>query len=252
MLKKVLLFTLFAALFTPAFFAIAEETIDEQAECDKPWSVDLQTDFYSAYMFRGQNLFDGASIQPSIVAGYDFGDIGSVGGYVWSHLSADEQVPSEDRYTEIDYSLFYSFEINIVSLEAGLLWYTYPREHDNINDTAEFYGKIALDLPLNPSLTYFRDYEEFDVDYYQLGISQEVEAPFLGDGFKFTPYLTMGFASNSEAIYEENGLETITIGATFDTSLGDFGVIPNVHYNFKIDDNTDNQFWFGVTFKYGL
>lgn len=246
MCTKIKLFIALIAVLGFATYAAAEE------ECEKPWEVNLQADLFSAYMFRGQNLFDGASLQPLVAGSYDFEEFGSVGGYVWSHLSMDKSRSAEERFTEIDYNLYYSLSFEPVTAEIGLLWYTYPNGDDDIDNTEEWYIKIELDTFLSPTFTYIRDFDVYDANFYTLGFSHKLECDCLGEGFNITPAATFFFASDAETYYEDNGLESITVGVSSDMTLGEIAVVPSINYNFKIDETTKNQFWFGLTFQYDI
>ena len=233
-----------------AFLGLATYVAAEEVE--KPWEVNLQADLFSAYMFRGQNLYDGASLQPLVAGSYEFEELGSVGGYVWSHLSVDKSRSAEERFTEVDYNLNYALSFEPVTAEVGLLWYTYPDGDDDIDSTQEWYIKLSLDTILSPTFTYFRDFDVYDANFYTLGFSHKLECDCLGEGFNVTPALTFFFASSAENVYEDDGLEAITLSFSSDMNLGEMAVVPSINYNFKIDETTANQFWFGLTFKYDI
>lgn len=227
------------------------------AKADSPLSFDLCTAFSTDYMFRGQNLYDGTSIQPYGNLIYDTG-YGKLTASLWMHLSAEGDRQAE-KFTEMDETIFYSVNLtDEVGVKLGHIWYTYPDDNDEINDTNELFVGVSLNdtelspFPLNPSLTVYKDYRATEYWYYELGFSHEVECKCLGDGFKFTPFATFGFASNAEKVYSDDGLEHVNIGSSFPTKLGDIAIIPTVSYNFKVDDNTTNEFWFITHFMFSL
>ena len=233
-------------------FAQAEDS----SEPKKPWSVDLSTAFNSDYMFRGFNLYDGISIQPSVTANFDTG-FGTISGNLWMHLSGEGDKQAQ-KFTEIDESITYSLELEPVTLKTGILWYTYPDGDDDIKDTSEVFASVGLDdskwLPfaLNPIFSVYEDYRVFDAWYYELGFSHTFECDCLGKGFSTVPYVTFGFASSAESEYADNGLEHVTIGTSFPLTTGDISVTPTLNYTFKVDDATVNEFWIGTTFGYSL
>ncbi|MCB0336295.1 MAG: hypothetical protein KDD62_08310, partial [Bdellovibrionales bacterium] len=129
--------------------------------------VDLNAAFYSDYMFRGFNLYDGASIQPSVGVSYDMQDAGAVRAGLWSHLSAEGGNGASDKFTELDYILSYDISAGLASFSAGHIWYTFPRDSDGLDDTGEFYGAVSFDTLLSPTVSVYYDYDLFDAFYYE-------------------------------------------------------------------------------------
>ncbi len=237
-----------AMVTSVAQFAIAEDTTETKA-----FSLTTATDIYTAYMFRGFRVYDGTSIQPSVNAAYDTGEFGSFGGNVWAHFPGESD-KQDQKFTEIDYTLSWSKTFEPVTFTAGYVWYTYP--HDNTGTavkTSEIFMSASLDTFLNPTFSFFQDDDAFTAQYYQLGFSHTIEWDCLGDGFNTTPYINFGFASNAkDVVYDDNGLEHITFGTSFDLKLGDIRVVPSLNYTRGIDDLTTSTFWAGVGFSYSL
>lgn len=217
---------------------------------DIEYSLDTLAAFNSAYVFRGTTLYDGASIQPEITAKADTGDTGAFIFDVWDHTSADN--PEDDtRFNEVDFTLGYTVPVDIVTLGAGYKWYRYQNNHPGFAATQEYYLSAAVDTVANPTLTYVRDIDAGTYNYYDLTLSEKFEEVCgMGDGFNIKPYVTFGFASNAEGVYEHGGLVQTTVGLSSDLALGDVSVTPNVNYSFESDAATDNQFWMGFTLGY--
>lgn len=224
---------------------IAEESSD--------LSLGLTTDFNSDYMWRGFNLYDGTSIQPSLDANYNLGSMGNIGLNVWSHLSAEGGQGAAEKFTEIDYTAHWDMAFDAWSVSVGHIWYQYPRNSDDIEDSAEVFASISHDCAINPTLKVFHDYDQYDNQYYELGFSHEFETSALGDGFKTTPYVAVGFADNAEKVYDEDsGVTHVAVGTSFNFQTGDLTVSPNLNYSFKVDDATQDEFWVGVRLGYGI
>ena len=223
--------------------AIAEET--------KAWSVDTSAAFYSEYMFRGFKLSDHTSIQPSITGNYET-DLGTFSGNLWMHIPA-ESGSADTKFTELDETIKYSYAFDDVTVAAGHVWYTYPDSDDDIASTAEFFASLAVNSPLlNPVLSVYHDYQEFDTQYYELGLSHNFEECFEGSAATVAPFVAFGFGSNTEKVYADNGLEQVTFGASMSIPLGSLSFIPSVNYTAQVDDNTVNQFWFGSSLNYSF
>jgi hypothetical protein len=234
----------FALLFILPSFLLAEE--------ESNFSGEISTTVASDYMFRGFALDEGASIQPAANLYYDSADYGVWGVGVWSHISAEH--PSDEyTYTEVDYEVNWSKEYGDFSLVLGHFWYTYPHSRGgSIPSTNEFYASLGYNTFLSPILTVYHDYKIFDTQYYELVFSHELTSDHLGEGFNLTPYLSFGFGSNTEKVYEDDGLVVVATGLNSYLSLGDIGVTPGLHYSFKVDDATINRFWFDLNFSYSF
>lgn len=218
---------------------------------DDKFSAGLKAGIFTDYMFRGTNLYDGVSIQPTLSLGYDLGNAGSIGGSSWAHLSGEGGESATDKFTEVDHTLFYSYSMkDVATLSLGHIWYTYPGY--DITDTKEFFASLALALPLNPVLSAYQDYDAFDLQYYELGLSHTLKVDSLGKGFNVTPFVTFAFASNSEKVYENDGLVHTTFGASFDAKLGDVSLVPSLYVTRESDSATDNEFWMGTTFGFSM
>lgn len=229
----------------------ADADTAQAAEEEKFWSVDTSVSVFSDYMWRGFRLYDGPSIQPSLTVSADTG-YGVLSGNGWMHISGDSDKQAE-RFTEFDGTLKYEYQIGPVVLGAGHIWYTYSDFGDGteIPDSAEFFGSVAVDVLLAPTLTVYHDYEEFHNQFYELGFSHEF-AEIFGEGTSVTPYASFGWASHAEKAYDKGGLEEVTIGTSLAMPFGPLSFEPSVNYTFGIDKLTQNQFWAGLTLAYSF
>ena len=165
------------------------------------------------------------------------------------HFSADQESGME-RFTEVDWTIKYEYSWDPVSVAVGYLWYRYPT--GDVADTDEFFATLGYDWDvLNPTLSFYQDTDLFDNQYYELTLSHEF-SDVLGEETATTPYVTFGFASDAEKVYEENGLVVVTAGTALSFAWGPVTVSPNINYTFKVDDNTVNNFWFGTNLSYSF
>ena len=236
--------------------ALLAAPADVRADDTSPLSVDLSTGIMSDYMWRGFNLYNGISIQPSGTVEYDLGDMGTIGGNLWMHLSAEGDTPPE-KFTEMDETVYYSIGFDSVTLKTGFIWYTYPDDSDDLEDATEYFASVSYADEnfigaLNPVFAFYDEFKVTDSQYYELGLSHELEIASMGEGFKFTPYVTFGFASNADDVFGDNGLVQITEGINIPLNWGVISVTPSLNYTHKIADNTNNEFWAGIIFGYSL
>lgn len=237
--KKILSSALLLAAAVGVSDAVAEDKIK--------FSLEPEVGFYTDYVYRGQNLYNGTSIQPEATLAAETEDMGTFSANVWSHVSAEDD-RTDEQFTRINYTLDYTLKLDMLSLSVGHLWYTHESNNVGLVDTAEYYAGMSLDTLLNPTFTYFRDYDEIDTNYFELTLSHKMEDTCgMGDGFNLTPYVTFGFTDENNVVYADNGLVQWTVGMSSDMKLGNLDVTPSFHYTVEEDDNADNQFWFGVT-----
>ena len=223
----------------------------EEAPADCALSLETSVGVFSDYMFRGFNLYDGISLQPSVAVAYTLGEYGTLSASNWMHFSAEGDRKAE-AFTEMDPEIRYSMDFDGFSVSVGHVWYVYPDGDDDINDTAEVLAEIELDTLLSPTFSVWHDYRDFDSQYYALGFSHEFLIEELGEGFNVTPYATFGFASNAEDVYADNGLVTISEGVSSTMKLGVIDVTVSLNYTHKVDDETDNEFWSGIEFVHAF
>ncbi|MDZ4785381.1 MAG: hypothetical protein SGJ02_04815 [bacterium] len=219
-------------------------------EDDNSFTLGLTTDLNSDYMWRGLNLYDGISVQPALDANYSLGEMGSIGANVWAHFSAEGGRSAAEKYTEVDYTAHWDKAFDGFAISLGHIWYTYPRDSDAIEDTAEFFGSISIDCPLSPYIEVFKDYDLYDNYYAEVGISHTFETAALGST---TPYVAIGYATDAEKVYaDDSGITHVGVGTSFEFKSGETTITPNINYNFSVDDNTDDEFWIGLNLGYSL
>ncbi len=223
-------------------------------EDERSWGISTAVGVYSEYMFRGKNVYEGTSIQPSITPYVSFGDFGTFSVNTWLQAPAESQEPPE-RFNELDTTVSYDLPIDIVTLSVGHIFYTFPGGDGRIADTREYFLGFSLDLPLNPSFTFFNDYNKGKYQYYSLTFRETFNIDALGDDASLTPFVNFAFASNSNdgpVFYFDNGLEHIDAGVSTDLKWGSVIVTPHLNYTFKVDDGTVNEFWMGLDFGYDI
>lgn len=226
------------------------------AEGDRAWGANATVGVYSDYMFRGKNVYEGTSLQPSATGYMDFAELGTLSANVWAHTSLETNEPPE-KFTEVDYTLSYDLEIWKFALSAGHIFYTFPGgSRARISDTEEFYVGLGLvDVPLNPRFTMYNDYNAGKYQYYTLGFDEVFHCPMLGEDTGIVPHVRFGFASNADdgpVFYKDNGLVHIDTGLAFEVPMGEFYLIPHFNFNFETDDYADNEFWMGVDLSYDM
>jgi uncharacterized protein (TIGR02001 family) len=131
-------------------------------------SVEVTADFFSKYVWRGQNLTDDWVFQPGVSATYR----GLTAG-VWGSLDLTDENDQSGEFIEYDWYLDYSGQINdTVGYSIGAIYYYFP----SIGTTTELYWGFNLDVPASPSITVYHDVDEADGIYVSLGVGHSIEA----------------------------------------------------------------------------
>lgn len=227
--------------------AQADEPVKSESE-ESRFAFEGKASFLSDYVFRGMNVYPDTSIQPFIRGAYSLDSHQGISGSVWAHFSAGGADRHDQNFTEFDYTVSYDLSFDWLKASAGHVWYLFPYDNTGaLPATKEIFATTTLALPLSPTFTFYSDYDEFDYQTYELSFAHTFGEP---GSFNCTPWIVFGFAGNSEKVYERDGLEHITVGLSADADLGIITAIPMLNYTFKIDENTNNQFWLGVSFKF--
>ncbi len=208
--------------------------------------ITAELGIYSKFMDRGFNLYDGVSAQPWLIGSYELGDMGSINGDIWSHFSLEGEDDIGNDFTEVDYAASYTLPIEEVGLSVGHIWYTFPRGKDVdfglVNSNEIFVEAAFEDTLLSPVFTFYSDYNEFKYEYYNLNLSHSLDL----EKISLVPSTNLGFASNSEKVYADDGLVEVTLGLAVPLELDSVTLNPNANYTFGIDDFTDDEFWAGI------
>lgn len=131
----------------------------------------VTADYFTKYIWRGQNLNDESVFQPSVSIGKN-----GFTATIWGNLDLTGENQNRDEFTELDYSIEYSASvpnINGVSFSAGVLYYDFP--NTTYEPTTEVYGGLNFDLPLTPYIKLYRDVGEINGGYLQVGIGHSIE-----------------------------------------------------------------------------
>ncbi len=146
------------------------------AEDEGGIEFELTADFFSKYIWRGQNLVDDWVFQPGVSATY-----GGLTASFWGNLDLTNENGSEGEFSEIDLTLDYSGQfpgIDILGYSVGMIHYDFPVT-GAADDTTELYAGVGLDVPASPSVTFSRDVDEASEGMYiSVGVGHSFENVF--------------------------------------------------------------------------
>ncbi len=156
---------LFMAVIT-ALICTVVMVLPALAEEEKP-SADFSVAVLSDYIWRGQELSrDSVVIQPSMTISYM-----GFSTNIWGNQDTDPYTSSGQddpaKWNETDFTLSYSKDFDLVSVEGGYIYYGL----DGADDSQEFFLSLGMDTLLSPGLTIYKDCDTYPHWYLLFGIS---------------------------------------------------------------------------------
>ena len=213
-------------------------------------------DYFSKYIWRGQNLNDKSVFQPSFSV--------SKSGFtanIWGNLELTDSREHSGEFTEFDYGLDYSApvpEVNGISFSIGVLYYDFPNTSEK--PTTEVYGGLNFDLPLAPYVKWYRDTQVNNGSYVQLGIGHTIEKLYeFSDkcycGLQIGSSIGYGSSRYNRVYLDTEGwkLNDWTSFASLPFCLDSWIIKPSINYSTMLNkdireanEHSDN-FWAGVS-----
>jgi len=216
----------------------------------------LSADYYSKYIWRGQNIDDKSVLQPTVSASA-YGFTGSL----WGNLDMTNKNDTSGEFSEFDWILDYTAAVpdnNWVNFSIGTIYYRFP--NTPFDPTTELYAGLSLSgVPLTPSFKWYRDVDEIKGSYFQFGVGQFFEKIYVMNEKCYCGLLlgaSYGWANsaynNGYFGVDGSGSNDLTLSAALCTQIDTWMVKPNINYSTMLSndirqatDKSDN-FWAGV------
>lgn len=245
MLKKEILVGLALMVFglLPALRpAYAEDNASHSpVEEIRTWdiSVGAGVDFYSKYIWRGQNLVDEPVLQPSAYVGIE-----NFTASVWGNYALTD----DEEWTELDYTLDYTTSLEFInpkleklSVSLGYIYYDFPNLPPN-NDSQEVYAAVSVDTLLFPSLAVYHDYDQGDGTYYEFSVAHSVPIEPLSLN------LSAAVGYNDGQWDYDSSFSNLLLGAGLTIPLNEkIAFEPGVFYSAALDSQYDDEFYGGFS-----
>lgn len=216
---------------------------------------ELTADYFSKYIWRGQNLDDDSVFQPGLSASYK-----GLTAAIWGNLEMTNINGNSCDFSEVDYSLDYSSSMpgmEGMGYSVGVIYYDFPGT--KTKDTTEVYWGLNFDLPLSPSITVYHDVDEAEGSYVSLATGHSIEnfvelSPGLPVGLDIGA--SLGWSSGSYNKYywgtEQSKLQDLTFSVAFPMQLSGWTLSPSLNYTTLVSDDirktdvygTDSDFFF--------
>ncbi len=227
---------------------------------DKVITYGFSTDYFSKYIWRGQNVDNSSVLQPAFSANA-YGFTGSI----WSNIDmTNRSAVAPDNaweFSEYDLTLDYTGTIpdfNWVSWSVGTIYYQFPNQV--FNPTTEIYGGFSLtQVPLTPTFKWFRDVQEIHGSYFQYSIGQTFDKVYVMNENCYCGLLLGASYGWANAAYDRGyfGVNSgqsndLTFSAALCTQVYSWMIKPSINYSSmlgnSIRDATDksDNFWVGL------
>ncbi len=182
-----------------------------------------QIDFFSKYIWRGQNFTDGPVTQPSVNLSYKRFTLS-----VWGNLELDNVNSNRWNITETDITLDYTSYLSdqeVVEYSFGFIRYDFP--NTSFDNTTEIYAGLGLKTFLNPYVKIYRDIDEADGIYVSVGISEP-----LWYGFDMAASLGWGDKSYNNFYWGKNSdrLNDLMLSISRPIETKWFDIVPSLTY----------------------
>lgn len=213
--------------------------------------------FNSKYVWRGIVLNDDWVWQPSTTLG-----LGLFSFNVWANMDLAGEY--DQKMTEVDFTLDFSWSWDNISYSIGGMYYLYPEE--DIDPSMELYAIVGIDTVLLPTVSFYRDVREGDGSYTSIGISQgfpDILQPSDDISLSADIWASIGYGSENHNDFNygvaEAALADITVGASLSTAIGEnWTITGSLNYSnlpdSEIGDSQedDSTFWGGASITLSL
>jgi hypothetical protein len=233
----------------------------------KDLGVTLDATFMSKYIWRGYNVTDDPSFQPSV----DLDLFGTgLGLNVWGAFALTSGYEELD---ELDYTIYYSdtaFDDESFAIDWGVnyVYYDFPNVRSETADAHEFGASVAFPnlIPLGESYlvpSYYAGYmfptsTTYGPDkawFHILTVAYDLPiTPLIKGQESQAISLFADLTYNDGAFGSESGFSHSTVGVSSNFEIGDFAIVPMLNYQFSFEDtvNDDDEFYGGVSLSYAF
>lgn len=185
--------------------------------------VEYDLALYSAYVWRGLTVTDGAVLQPAV----DISHASGVSLNVWGNLDLDDVNDLAGELSEIDLTLAYEVPTgSALGLEVGWIEYLFPST--GYPTTREVYVSAGLDLVVDPFLEVYYDFGQIDGTYGQIGLtfggdlSDKVGWEAAASAGYADSAFSEGYGGSGSGWYDGTASLTVTVAVSDVVSLDGF------------------------------
>jgi hypothetical protein len=215
----------------------------------------ITADYYGKYIWRGQNINNRSVFQPAI-------SVNACGftGSIWGNLDLTNKNDNKGEFSEFDYTLDYTSAlpgVEELTFSLGTIYYRFP--NTAYHPTAELYAGLSLAMPLSPSIRVYRDIDEIDGSYLQLGLGHKFErlhkwAEDCYCDLQFGASIGWGNSAYNNGYFGINHSEfnDLTLSAGLPVCIGSWTIKPSVNYSTMLSGEVrgatakSDNIWVGI------
>jgi hypothetical protein len=237
-------------MLSMAMVTLAKDTVD----------VSVSGDFFSKYIWRGQNIVDDWVFQPGASVGFK-----GFTASIWNNMNMKDAVVSNvlvesGSLTETDLAIDYSNKVpglDVLGFSVGAIYYDFLNTHTH--PTAEAYGGFNLDVPSAPAIRWYYDFEEADGSYAQFSVGHTIQklhewSKDCSCGLQTGASLGMGTRNYNRFYFgvDQTALNDFTLTAGLPLNLGKVTIKPSLGYSMMLSKDIrtatvrSDNFWGGV------
>jgi hypothetical protein len=200
----------------------------------------VSTDFYTKYIWRGQDVSDRAVFEPTIAI-----KKGNLTGFVWGNMDLTGQNDHRYEFIEMDYVLDYTApvpDMDVLSFSVGTIYYDFP--NTVYKPTTEIYGGLSLAVPLSPFIKIYRDVDEAKSTYIQAGVGHTVDKlAIISDdcycGLRLGCSVAYGNSQYNKFYFASGGgkLNDLNLSLAMPVCYKDWSITPSIYYSMMVDSD---------------
>ena len=208
---------------------------------DQNISVTADVTAASKYIWRGYNLVDDWTLQPSLT--FAFGSSGTTFN-IWGSRAFDDDYKTAN---EVDFTLSHSVSFTQeFAMNLGMIGYYYPEiDAPGADATTEIFLGASYACLLNPTATLYYDFDEGDGAYLSMGLSYAYK---IIEELTAKPSLTAGY--NFGQFDKDSGFNDVTPKIAIEYAFGGCAYLTGAYaYVFNCDDeiNPDDESVFTIS-----
>jgi hypothetical protein len=201
-------------------------------------SASFKVDTLNKYVFRGMEMSDDSVVvQPEVKAGY-----GDLSVALWGNLDSNnawDELESEDwTLNEMDFTAKFVHDFDKFKAGIGYTHYSFDVANPFMDDTAEVFGLVGLNVVLNPTLTVYKDIDALETWYFNLGVSHNIE---LVSDVSLGLAASAGYIIDEDDMFGYDGFNEGVVSAELNVPLGQyFSFVPMVGYSFPLTSDAED------------
>lgn len=242
-----------AILISACGVKAAKELASPSKQDEQVVKFGISADYYSKYIWRGQNLNNESVFQPAVsVSAYGFT------GSIWGNLDLTNKNDNSGQFNEFDWALDYTATVpgtENLNFSIGTIYYRFP--HTPFHPTTEVYGGLGWDVALSPSIKLYHDIDEIDGSYVQLGIGHTFEKIYVVNekcycGLQLGASVGWGSGGYNHGYFgvDNSKLNDLTLASGLPFCIDSWTIRPSVNYVTMLSDairqatdKSDNVWW---------